>query len=149
MEKLTTQFGEIDLTVDRIEIPISDSPFGFKRSVCWEEIPFLSETGQYAEIVWVVKTKDNEGNLIAHPDIRSERRVSTIISSENRVDLNGITIKREAFPEGESGEQKWLDARSSGINEYQFYRALINQMPLPEVLKISISILDQYKTFDR
>lgn len=149
MEKIKTPYGEIELNYDRIEVPISDSPFGFKRTVTWDEIPYLSDTGRYAEIVWIVKTKDDEGNLITHPDIRSERRVSTIISSENSVTLQGITITRESYPNDELGEQEWMNAKKKGIDEYSYYRALITVIPLPQVLTMAIKLLDTYKTFDK
>lgn len=149
MDKIIeTPFGLIDLEYNKIELPISESSQGFTRIVIYEGILNNSEDGQYATLLWKVYQYDKEGNLLPDREFIQGREVRTDVSGNNRVNSGGITIKREAFPEGELGDRAYQMAWNAGHNEYRFWMAVLHSRTMPEAIKAAGMILAQYGVFD-
>ena len=78
------------------EIPISDSALGTKRTVQFEGIRSMQISEGFAQIVFIIKQYDNEGNLLNLPDIQQNRAVISPLSDAHHVDpQTAITL-----PEG-------------------------------------------------
>lgn len=150
MSKLiTTPFGQIDLDVQQISFFISDSSIGARRRVVFEGIRSMTDSGQFAQIVWTIWQEEEEGGLKNELDAVQGRQVITPVSGQNRVTAEGILITREAFPVGEVGDRAYQMALDKGYNEYQYWMALLRIAPLPKVLKAAGNLLAQYERYDR
>lgn len=147
MTKITTSFGELDLGYLPIEFDVSDSELGTKLRVRFEGIRSMTESGEFANIIWVVSQYSEEGDRLNPLFAVQDRQVITEVSGRNRVTPDGITIKREAFPEGETGDRAYQMAYSSGHNEYRFWMALLHTRSLPEIITAAGQILAQYARF--
>jgi hypothetical protein len=149
MEKMIeTPFGPIDLDYTPIELTISANSQGFPRIARYEGIQSNSENGQYATLSWRIWQYDKEGNLLPDREFVQGREVRTEVSGNNRVTPDGITIKREGFPEGEVGDRAFQMAWNAGHNEYRFWMAVLYSRTLPEAVKAAGMILAQYGVFD-
>lgn len=149
MDIIKTPFGEIDLDYEPISIDIQDSEIGTKMRVYFEGINSMTEEGQFANIVWIVRQYDQDGKQLNPLFAVQERRVVTPVSGGNRVTSGGILILREGFPEGEIGDRAYQMAMSSGHNEYKFWMALLRVANLPTVLEAAGNMLAQYNRYDR
>ena len=149
MNKITTPFGEIDLDVQPISFWIKDSSIGARQLVTYEGIRSKTETGQFAQIVWIIDQYDAEGNKLNELHAVQGRQVITPVSGQNRVTAEGILIQRESFPEGEIGDRAYQMAYAKGHNEYKYWMALLHVAPLPVVIQAAGNMLAQFERFDR
>jgi hypothetical protein len=116
------------------EIPISDSALGTKRTVQFEGIRSMQISVGFAQIVFIVRQYDNEGNLLNLPDIQQNRIVISPLSDTNQVDpQTGITLL-----EGETGAP-----------EFTWWWTMAMTVPLPTLINQAIQILDSQGRFDR
>lgn len=147
MTKITTPLGEIEIDPQPIEFEISDSEIGTKLKVKFEGIRSMTESGEFANIVWTVSQFDLEGKRMNPLFAVQDRQVVTEVSGRNRVTNEGITIIRESFPEGEAGDRAYQTAWNAGHNEYYYWMALLKVGTLPKILKAAGQILSQYNRF--
>jgi len=145
---ISTPFGDFTLGFERVEIAISDSAFGTKRKVVMEGFNSMTIDGEFCNIVWKVNHYNVINELISNPDLNNSRRVITPVSGQNRVTNKGITIDRRAFPEGEIGDRAHQMAFSKGHNEFSFWMSMLEYVPMPKVLALAATILDQFGRFD-
>lgn len=129
----------------KLQIKISNSRAGDKRVVIWEGINSMTNQGNFANIVWIVRHLDSNDNPITDPDINQDRRVITPISNENLVTNQGVLV----VPENFETEEEYQTALESGIPEYTFWMAAIQSAPLPAILMQAAQILDTFKRFER
>jgi hypothetical protein len=116
------------------EIPISDSGLGTKRTVQFEGIRSMGITNGFAQILFIVKQYDNEGNLLELADIQQNRIVISPLSDLNQVDpQTGITLQ-----EGETGAP-----------EFTWWWTMAMTVPLPTLIAQAIQILDSQGRFNR
>lgn len=147
MTKITTPLGEIEIDPQPIEFEISDSEIGTKLKVRFEGIRSMTDTDEFANIVWTVSQFDNEGKRMNPLFAVQDRQVVTEVSGNNRVTDEGITIIRAAFPEGEVGDRAYQMAWNAGHNEYHYWMALLKVGTLPAILTAAGQILSQYNRF--
>jgi hypothetical protein len=148
MEKIKTQYGEIDLGYAPIEFFISDSELGTKVKVQFEGIRSMTESGEFANIVWLISQYSEEGERLNPLFVVQDLQVVTDVSGNNRVTNDGITIKREGFPEGEVGDRAYQMTFTIGHNEFTFWMSMLEYVPMPKVLALAATILDQFGRFD-
>jgi hypothetical protein len=145
---ISTPFGNFPLGFQRVEIGISDSAFGTKRKVVMEGFNSMTIDGEFCNIVWKVNHYDQTGVVILNPDLNNSRRVITPVSGQNRVTDQGVTINRKAFPEGEIGDRAYQMTFTIGHNEFTFWMSMLEYVPMPKVLALAATILDQFGRFD-
>jgi hypothetical protein len=149
MSIVKTPFGEIELESKPISFFITDSSLGTKREVRFEGIRSMTESGQFAQIVWTLWQYDKEDNLVNELEAVQGRQIITPVSGENRVNSNGILILRESFSDTEEGQLSYQKAYDNGHNEYKYWLALLRVAPLPTVISAAGNLLAQYQRFDR
>jgi hypothetical protein len=127
------------------KIEITSNRAGDRRIVIWDGIEAMSNVNRYANITWIVRHVDEEGNPIQDLDLNQDRRVITPISDYNLVTDQGIVITPDQFETPEA----YQEAYDAGIPEYTFWMAMIEQTPLPEVISLAAQMLAQFNRFDR
>lgn len=128
-----------------IKIEISPNRAGDKRIVIWEGINSMTIQGKFANIVWIVRQLDSNGNQINDPDLLQDRRVITPISDTNRVNEQGVLIDRENF----NSDEEFEKAFESGFPEFTFWMTAIQKETLPNIIIQAANILNQFGRFDR
>ena len=145
---LETPFGKIPLAYEKVKMLISNSTFGTKRKVVFEGLNSMTIEGEFCNIVWIVNHFDDNDEFIINPDLNNSRKILTPVSGKNKVTDQGVTIERKLYPEGEAGDQAYQTALDTGYNEFTFWMAMIEKVPLPQVLGLAVTILDQFGRFD-
>jgi len=146
---LDTPFGKIPLAWAKVQMAISDSTFGTKRKVVFEGLNSMTIEGEFCNIVLCVTHFDQDEKMIDNLDLNNQRKVITPVSGKNKVTSQGVTIERKLYPEGEVGDRAYQMAWDTGYNEFTFWMALLEQVPLPKVLGLAVTILDQFNRFDQ
>ena len=127
------------------KIEITPNRAGDRRIVLWDGIDSMSNINGYANITWIVRHVDAEGNPIQDLNLNQDRRVVTPISDFNRVTNQGILITADQFETSEA----FQEAHEAGIPEYSFWMEMIKKTPLPDVINLAAQMLAQFERFDK
>ncbi|MGE0931660.1 hypothetical protein [Peijinzhouia sedimentorum] len=119
----------MEIPQDTILINIPANAQGIARKVAYLGIERKDHFKRYAAINWMVILLDNEAEHLKSKDYQQYRMVTTEISDNNRVDIQGMMLD-PASPE-------W----AGGYPEYTFWWNAISTMPLPVVLNQAVGIL--------